>query len=195
MAMLLDDPFIRKAAFPLSVEFYHAATDLGLINEDVELLEGTLVRKMAKSPLHQWLIRLLFRLLDRGLPPDHCVLVESPLTFARSEPEPDLAVVRGHEQDFRTAHPASAELVIEVAVSSAEIDRRKADIYAAGGVREYWVILPEQKAVEVYRHPAPAGGYAERQTVEAPAILAAGAVPGISVALDRLFEERPAGRG
>jgi len=192
MALILDDPSIRKAAFPLTVEFYHAATDLGLINEDVELLEGTLVRKMAKSPLHQWLIRLLFRLLDRNLPAGLCVLIESPLTFAQSEPEPDLAVVRGNEQDFRNAHPTSAELVIEVAVSSAEIDRRKADIYAAGGVNEYWVILPEQRAVEVYRHLAPAGGYAERLTVKAPALLDASAIPGINVALDKLFEEQPA---
>jgi Uma2 family endonuclease len=191
MALILDDPSIRKAAFPLTVEFYHAATDLGLINEDVELLEGTLVRKMAKSPLHQWLIRLLFRLLDRHLPAGLCVLVESPLTFAQSEPEPDLAVVRGSEQDFRNSHPSSAELVIEVAVSSAEIDRRKADIYAAGGVKEYWVILPEQKTVEVYRNPTPTGGYAERLTVKAPGHLASSVIPGIETELGQLFDEQP----
>jgi hypothetical protein len=39
-------------------------------------------------------------------------------------------VVRGSESDFRTAHPKTAELAIEVAVSSPELDRENASLYA-----------------------------------------------------------------
>ena len=39
---------------------------------------------------------------------------EQPLTFADSEPEPDVSVVFGSPDDYGQSHPASAELVIEV---------------------------------------------------------------------------------
>ena len=73
------------------------------------------------------------------------------MTFADSEPGPDLAIVRGTRSDYRLAHPVSAELVIEVAVSSFEIDLVKAHVYAEGEVPEYWIVCPEKKQVEVFR--------------------------------------------
>ncbi|HAB15391.1 MAG TPA: Uma2 family endonuclease [Verrucomicrobiota bacterium] len=186
MASILDEPAIRQAVFPLSVEFYHQAGELGLLGEDVELLEGTLVTKMPKSPLHESLVWLLFELLEGRLPPALCVLKEAPLTFLRSEPEPDLAVVRGTRQDFRRGHPTTAELVIEVAVSTLELDRRKAAIYAGAGVKEYWVVVPAERCVEVYREPQ-TEGYTQKRTVVAPAIVESVGVPGLNLELGELF--------
>lgn len=51
MSSILDDPAARKAVFPISVDFYHQASELGLIGEDVELLEGCLVKRISTSPL------------------------------------------------------------------------------------------------------------------------------------------------
>ncbi|HRJ11223.1 MAG TPA: hypothetical protein PK490_13980 [Prosthecobacter sp.] len=53
MITVLESPEARQTVHPLSVEFYHEAGRLGLIGEDVELLEGVLFKKMPKSPLHQ----------------------------------------------------------------------------------------------------------------------------------------------
>ena len=89
-------------------------------------------------------------------------------------------------QDFRTAHPSIATLVIEVAGPSLEIDRVKAHIYAEAGVTEYWIVCPEEKQVEVYRGPH-SDGYAERTMLAAPAALECAALPGVRVDLAVLF--------
>ena len=64
------------------------------------------------------------------------------MTTPTSEPEPDLAIVRGIHRDYRTRHPSGCEvaLVIEVADTSLQKDRNKARIYASAGVKEYWII-------------------------------------------------------
>ena len=185
MASILDELSIRRAVFPVSVDFYHHVADAGLLGEDVELLEGTLVRKMPKSPLHQWVLRLLFRLLERAVGAGRCVLMESPLTLATSEPEPDLAVVAGQESDYSAQHPETVDLVVEIAVSSLEIDRRKAAIYGAAGVREYWIVLPETSAIEVYRQPS-AEGYRERRVVTGQGRVESVAVSDFAVELSQL---------
>ncbi|MBN8248631.1 MAG: Uma2 family endonuclease [Verrucomicrobia bacterium] len=188
MGSILDDPKVRQAIYPMSVAFYHQAGELGLIGEDVELLEGNLVRKMSKSPVHSWLVQVLLQCLQQSLPSGYCVRKEDPLTFPRSEPEPDLAVVRGSLNEFRQAHPTTAELVIEVAVSTVEVDRQKAGIYAAAGVTEYWLLIPDARCIEVYREPT-ADGYRQRRVVSGPVPLESTALAGFRVALPELFPE------
>lgn len=108
------------------------------------------------------------------------------MTLADSEPEPDLCIVRGTRADFRRVHPSTAELVVEVAVSSLELDRVKAILYAEAGVKEYWIVCPEERQVEVYRQPTPQG-YSERTVVESPEILESTAAPGVRVDFAGLF--------
>ena len=187
MTSFLDDPKVRAAVFPLSVEFYHQAGELGLLGEDIELLEGNLVKKMAKSPLHTWLVQFLHSLLLRSLGPGLSVRMEQPLTLDRSEPEPDLAVVRGGPGDFRHAHPTTAELVIEVAISTVEVDRQKAAIYAAAGIEEYWIVIPAADCVEIHRGLVD-GTYAQRLTLTSPARLESSVLSGFAVELGALFQ-------
>ena len=73
-----------------------------------------------------------------------------------------------------------------MAVSSLEIDRIKAQIYAEAGVKEYWIVCPEEKRVEVYRSQS-ATGYAERTTVAPPTILECAVLPGVRVDLAAHF--------
>ena len=149
-AMLLEEPTIMERALPTTVEQYHALFAQGLIAENTELLEGIIIEKMPKSPLHTYLLLALLKILQHAIANDCHVRPEQPVTCRRSEPEPDLAVVRGRAEDYLHMHPQIAELVIEIAVSSVEIDRRKAAIYAEAGVREYWIVLPETRQVEVH---------------------------------------------
>jgi Uma2 family endonuclease len=44
-------------------------------------------------------------------------------------------------------------LVVEIADSSLRLDRRKAEIYAAAGVQEYWIVDLGERCVEIYRNP------------------------------------------
>ena len=182
MNSLLEVPEVRQQAFPVSVELYHRLTE-GL---PTELLRGTIIQKMSKSPFHQVYADRLRRILSAQISPEWVVRQEGPLTFANSEPEPDISVVPGPEEQYLQGHPASAELAIEVAVSSLGIDRVKASIYAEANVREYWIICVERREIEVYRRPE-GEAYGDQSIVTAPAILECASLPGVRIDLGTLF--------
>ena len=137
MAPLLDIPEVRQRLSRLSVEEYHRLGEFNDHGRRTELVRGLVIEKMSKSPLHRLIASRLYQLLLAQLPKGYCVWKEEPLTLADSEPEPDISVTRGKESDFTAAHPATAELVIEIAVSSAVLDRESASLYAEAGVKEY----------------------------------------------------------
>ena len=182
MTALLDMPEIRERVMRVSVADYHRYTE----GQRTELLRGIVIEKMSKSPLHRFVAHRLSKLIAAQLSTEFTVFQEGPITTTDSEPEPDVAVVAGHEEHYRTAHPTTAELVIEVAVSSLEIDRVKALIYAEAGVKEYWIVCPDEKQVEVYRQPS-AQGYAERTLLAAPTVLECAVLPGVRVDFGALF--------
>jgi Uma2 family endonuclease len=73
---------------------------------------------------------------------------------SRSEPEPDVSVVRGRPRDYRDAHPTSPVLVIEVALASLKLDRtRKSRAYARAGVPEFWIVNLVDRVLEIHRDP------------------------------------------
>jgi Uma2 family endonuclease len=186
-AEVLPAPVRGAEVWPLSVEAYHALGEARLIPERTELLYGFVYHKMSKSPLHTFLVLRLLRLLQAILPPGMHLRPEQPLTCVDSEPEPDLAVVLGAEEDYRLEHPRTAELVIEVCVSSAEYDRSKLRAYASAGVKECWLVLGQEKQIEVHRQPG--GGQFAQRTVHRPgAQLASAAIPSFSVDVSRLLE-------
>lgn len=161
---ILDEPEVRGAALPLTVEQYHRLSAEGIVPERTELLQGVIIGQMTKSPLHTFLVQRLARWIGAAVPAGWFVRKEEPLTLADSEPEPDITVVAGCPEDYRTAHPTVAALVVEVAIATLGIDRAKADVYAAAGIPEYWIVIPEGRMVEIHRRPGPAG-YGERLTI------------------------------
>ncbi len=144
-------PLTNAPLWPLSVAAYRALGEAGLIPQNTELLYGFVYRKMPKSPFHCYLLQKLLQILLRAVSTKCLVRSEQPLTCGESEPEPDLAVVPGTIEDFRTDHPHTAELVIEICITSTEYDRSKLPAYATAGVKECWLVLGEQKQIEVYR--------------------------------------------
>src|SRR3954470_20694763 len=186
MSAILEIPEVRQRLSPLSVEEYHR---LGEYNENgrrTELIRGYVIEKMSKSPLHRIVTSLLYKLLLAQLPAGFLVWKEEPLTLADSEPEPDIIVVRGEEKDFAKAHPSTAELVVEVAISSAELDRANASLYAEAGVKEYWIVLGLERRVEVYRSPKN-GRYEQRRVLGPQDTMDCVACPSIRIGISDLF--------
>src|SRR6267142_6864377 len=122
MAAILEIPEVRQRVSPLSVQDYHRLDDYNDNGRRTELIRGILIQKISKSPLHSSLAKRLYDQIARMLPEGFVVRREDPITLADSEPEPDIALVRGVEEEFFQAHPGTAELVIEVAVSSPALD-------------------------------------------------------------------------
>jgi len=182
MTALLEVPAIRQRAKRFSVADYQRLTE----GQRTELLRGTIIEKMSKSPAHQFFLNRLRKILTAQISPDFLVCTDEPISTADSEPEPDVIVLCGPEEKYRHSHATTAELVIEVAVSSLEIDRVKANIYAEAGVKEYWIVCPEEKQVEVYRKPG-VTGYGECTTITAPAVIECVALPSVCLDIAALF--------
>lgn len=130
----------------------------GILEEDdaVELLEGWIVQKMPHNPPHDVALALGELALRTCLPSGWHVRQQSAITTADSEPESDLAVVRGDIRRYVSHHPQPEDvaIVIEVADSSLHRDREdKGRLYSAAGIVVYWIINLVDARVEVYGNP------------------------------------------
>lgn len=145
--------------YRLSVEQYHAMRDAGIVTarDRVELLRGVLTPKMTKKPPHALVTRLIRSALE-ALAPEGCFVdSQEPITTADSEPEPDVAVIRGGPRDFADRHPGPGDvaLIVEVADASLVRDRdTKVPLYASAGVAQLWLVDLRARRIEVFAEPS-----------------------------------------
>jgi Uma2 family endonuclease len=142
-----------------SVPEYHKLIEIGVLTEDdnLELLEGYLVHKMARNPLHDSALQLTHEKLTEALPLGWRLRIQSAITLPDSEPEPDIAVVRGTARDYVTRHPRPADIGLLVEVSDSTLAGDRADkgrIYARAGIICYWIINLLDRQVEVCTQPS-----------------------------------------
>jgi Uma2 family endonuclease len=141
----------------MSVERYHEMIEAGILTEDdpVELLEGWLVEKMPKNSPHRKANRRMRLILERLAPAGWFVDAQEPITTADSEPEPDLAVIRGDPKAYSN-HPGPQDLALVVEVLDATLQRdrtTKQRIYARARVPVYWIVNLVDGRIEVYTDP------------------------------------------
>ncbi len=141
----------------MSVERYHKLTEAGAFNEHdhVELLDGVVIEQMAENPRHSIATRRCDLALSNRLPAGRHCQNQEPVTLQNSEPEPDIAIVRGVLENYTSRHPGppDLELVVEVADTSLVTDRYKAELYAAAGIPVYWIVNLSEQVVEVRSSP------------------------------------------
>lgn len=143
----------------LSVAEYHRMLDVGILQEGerIELLEGCLVPRMTQKPPHASALQLTRKPIEARLPTGWTARIQLPVTLTDSEPEPDIAVVRGADRDFLTRHPGPADvgLVVEVSETTLDSDRdQKVRIYARANIPEYWIVNLVDNQVEIYTQPS-----------------------------------------
>jgi Uma2 family endonuclease len=153
----------------LSVEQYHAMIETGILGEEdrIELLEGWLIEKMTKNTHHIAAARRVRRRLERVATDGWMIEVQDPVTTADSEPEPDVMVVSGTEEDFDDERVQASDvgLVVEVSDASLARDRgQKQRIYAAARIPVYWIINVIDRQVEVFTNPSGEGDLAAYET-------------------------------
>jgi Uma2 family endonuclease len=150
-----------------TVEEYHALIASGFFAEDerYELLRGLLVHKTGKNRAHSIATHLLRQLLERIVDGAY-VASQEPVVTSDSEPEPDVAVIRGNVEDYKQEQPSasSAPLVAEVSDTTLAYDRGvKKQIYAEAGIAVYWIVNLVDRQIEIYSNPSGAAeqpGYA-----------------------------------
>jgi Uma2 family endonuclease len=133
---------------------YERLIELGVFQgEPIELIAGDLVVAEPQAAYHASALTRVDYTLRAVLPDGWLVRVQAPISLDEdSQPEPDLVVVRGQPGDYERSHPTRPVLVVEIADSSLEFDRRhKGSLYARAGIDDYWIVNLPQRVLEVYR--------------------------------------------
>jgi Uma2 family endonuclease len=154
----------RYAVAPLAVrrftvDEYHRMIRDGYFaaDERFELVEGLIVEKMPRDPVHDAALEIALALLQRHMPEGWRVRPQCAITLSDSEPEPDLAVVRGVPTEYVSHHPGPSDLALVVEISNTTLadDRQlKARIYARAGITVYWIINLVDRRIEMYTDPS-----------------------------------------
>jgi Uma2 family endonuclease len=179
-------------------EYEHLAGLGAFAGRRVELIGGQIVKMSPKGSPHSVSNTLVEEALALVFPRRlYYVRTQDPLALGEyDEPEPDAAVVIGGPRDYLAGHPTAKQtvLVVEVADSSLAYDLgAKADIYAAAGIDDYWVVNLPDRVVEVHRRPAPHPAsetghrYAERQTIPLGSYVTPLAAPDQRILVDEML--------
>jgi Uma2 family endonuclease len=158
LASMPDLPMLHR----LTVDEYERIVAAGALDDTrCELVDGLLVAKAPKSPEHDWTVATLRKAMETQLPSDWTERQGDPVRIPLyDEPEPDIAIVRGSNDDYKHRHPTPAEVtfLVEVSESSLALDRSlKLSAYAKSRIPVYWIINLVDRQVEVYSRPGPAG--------------------------------------
>ena len=129
--------------------------------ERVELIEGEIIEMSPISPRHAGCVINATRLFITRLGDRAVVSPQNPVVIQpRSEPQPDLLLLRPRAVSYSREHPTPEDvlLAVEVADTTVRFDRLvKARLYARVGIAEFWLSLTTDGLVEVYRGPGPDG--------------------------------------
>lgn len=130
----------------------------GVLAEDepIQLIEGELIVMSPQGPEHSTIAEDLADRLRHAYSGTAQPRLQSPIRASdTSMPEPDIAVVRGARRDYLHRHPRGTDtlLVVEIAMTSQRTDRAKANVYAAAGVPEYWIVDLAARRIEAHRDP------------------------------------------
>lgn len=164
MVALPSLPFDTQTLKRWSVDEYHRMAESGLLTacDRTELLAGQVILMIAKGTPHVTALRLLATALDKELANQpFFVSTQDPIQLDNySEPEPDLAIVRGNFLDYAAHHPTPNDicLIVEVADSTLKQDCEVKDkLYAQAGITDYWVLDLPHRQLHVFRSPTATG--------------------------------------
>ncbi len=177
-----------------TVKEYHRMAQAGILGEDdrVELIEGEIVEMTPIGHRHIMCVNQINRLFVRSFDDVAMVSVQNPVRLdRRSEPQPDLALLR-LDPGLKRATQVTAPhvfLLVEVAETSVETDRRvKVPLYARAGIPEVWLVDLGQENVTAYLEPTPSG-YRTARVFRRGEGLAPSAFPGRAIAVADILPE------
>lgn len=132
-------------------------TGILLPDDRVELINGEVLEMSPIGRRHAACVDRLNQVFHDRLRGRAIVRVQSPIALGpRSEPQPDLALLRPRDDFYASHHPEVDDilLVIEVSESSLEYDREvKLPQYAIAGVPEVWLVDLAIGQIHICRDP------------------------------------------
>lgn len=132
--------------------------------ERIELIAGEPVMQAAPSSEHQIISGELYYQIRRYLEGKNCRVIAAPFAVRLFEKEgdtpdivqtvlePDISVICDKSKIDHHGCKGAPDMVIEILSSSTVRHDKlvKLNLYQKAGVREYWVVSPEEQSVQVF---------------------------------------------
>ena len=133
---------------------------LGEMKTPCQLINGELVMSPAPAPVHQRVLRKIFKILDSANLPGEIFFSPIDLYLDSTNVfQPDLVYLSDSNKQFLTERgiEGPADLIIEIiSPSNSYTDRnQKKTNYLKFGIKEYWIVDPGNATIEIY---TPKGG-------------------------------------
>lgn len=174
-----------------SIDDYHRIVETGILaDRHVELIQGQIIEMVPEGPDHVYSEETLAEQFRHHLGHQAYVREAKPITLPDSEPQPDLAIVRGTRYQYRQRHPGPGDilLVVEIAKSTLNTDlSRKRDLYASVTIPEYWIV--DLRNRQVYRFWEPHQNHYRRQQGLNQGEISPQAFPDCRIDIPSLFPE------
>jgi Uma2 family endonuclease len=157
-----------------------------------QLIGGKLIMTPSPTPFHQYIsTRIEKKLIDFVEERDLGLVFDAPLDVYLEEKEtyqPDIIYISKERLNIiEDKIKGAPDLVMEIlSPSTAYYDlRRKARTYAKHGVKEYWVVDPMEKSVEIYKNND--GTFELVQKAEGEGKIKSLILPGFEMELRHIF--------
>ncbi len=162
-----------------------------------QLIEGELVMTPAPNPRHQIILGRLFRTISEFVEEKKAgIVLISPIDLYLDDEnafQPDIIFISKNSQSVikKDGIYGPPEIVIEIlSPSTAHYDlREKFRIYERTGVKEYWIVDPDMKSVEVYLNKA--GGFSLEYKVETEGEIGSKILDGFKINIREIFSDLP----
>ena len=164
--------------------------------ERFELIYGETYAISAPSTIHQEILGALFNQFYNYLRGKPCKVYPAPFDvrlFYRKDGyddtvvQPDITVICDEQKRGEEGCRGAPDLVIEILspTNTAIEMERKLKLYQDAGVREYWIVNPENKVFTVYRFQE---GAILFFTYKKETVVPVGIFPDFNILLDQVFE-------
>ncbi len=180
------EPRVRLPYHLWTVDEFHQMAVAGLLGETdrVELIDGEMFDKAPIGSKHAFMVNRISQTFSAGVGVKCLVSTQNPVRLGeRSEPQPDVALLR--RGNYMDALPAAADvlLIVEVSDSTLEYERDvKIELYARHGIPEVWLLDINAREITVYREPVE-GQYRLIRKPTAAEAVSSMAVPGVALRL------------
>lgn len=177
----------------ITVDQYHRMGETGVLAPDarVELIEGEIIDMAPIGADHGSVVDQLTSLLVKAVGERAVVRVQGAVRLdQRSEPQPDVALLRPRADRYRGHQPLPQDLLLLVEVSDTTLryDRDlKVPLYARHAIPEVWLFDLQQAHLLRYRSPE-GGQYRLGDVLPEPGRLELAALPGVEVDLSGVLE-------
>jgi Uma2 family endonuclease len=176
-----------------TVEIYDEMIRKGILteNDNVELLNGRIIKKMPKGTNHSLYNDEIARFFYKNIDDDCVIRNQNPIWLSEvSEPEPDIILAKLPRDKYLENHPKPEDilLIIEISDSTLNLDKNaKSRMYASAEIVQYLVVDVVNKAVIDYREPFE-DEYQSKQTYKIGDKFSLVEFPKIKIAVEDFFK-------